>query len=55
MLKMIVLWHGPTNLMEKGSNIHAENDYALRWACEGDHLKVAKFLVEKGVNFHVEK
>ena len=40
-------------LVDIGANIHADNDYALRWACERGHSKVAKFLVEKGANIHV--
>ena len=40
-------------LIEKGANIHAGDDYALKWACENGHMNVAKFLVENGANIHV--
>ena len=38
-------------------NIHAENEYAFRWACQNGHLEVAKFLLslENGhgkINIH---
>ena len=37
-------------LLENGTNIHAKNDYALRWTCVNGHLDVAKFLVKNGTN-----
>ncbi len=33
--------------VEKGANIHADDDYALRLAAESGHLKVVQFLVER--------
>ena len=41
-------------LVKEGANIHADNECALRWATEYDHLDVVKFLVEKGANIHAE-
>jgi len=31
-------------LVEKGANIHAVNDCALRWASARGHLEIIKFL-----------
>ena len=39
-------------LLEKGANIHADNDSALRWSAEKGYLDVVQFLVEKGANIH---
>jgi ankyrin repeat protein len=37
-------------LVNLGANIHAEDDYALRWSAEQGHLQIVKFLVENGAN-----
>jgi FOG: Ankyrin repeat len=34
-------------LVEKGADIHTEDDEALCWASTNDHLEVVKYLVEK--------
>ncbi len=34
------------SLIIEGANIHADDDYALRWAAECGHLEVVKYLVE---------
>mgnify|MGYP002404279905 CR=1 FL=1 len=39
-------------LVEKGANIHAENDMALQWVYRNGYLEMAKFLVENGTNIH---
>jgi ankyrin repeat protein len=36
------------SLIEKGADIHANEDYALQVASEFGHLEVVKFLAEKG-------
>ena len=41
-------------LLEEGTNIHALDDYALRYAAQKDHLPVVKYLVEKGANIHAD-
>ena len=38
--------------MEKGANIHDDNDEAIRWASFNGHLEVVKFLINKGANIH---
>lgn len=38
--------------MANGEDIHACNEYALRWSVRKGHLEVAKFLIEKGVDIH---
>ena len=35
-----------------GANIHADCDYAVRYACENGHLDVVKYLVEFGADIH---
>jgi len=45
--ELIVVKH----LVEKYNvDIHARNDYALRWAIEADHFDVALYLLEKGAD-----
>ena len=39
-------------LLRCGVNLHAKNDYALRWAAENGHLEVVKCLVEHGADIH---
>ena len=39
-------------LLEKGANVHADDDLALRWASEFGHHAVVKLLLEKGANVH---
>jgi len=33
-------------------DIHADNDFALRWSCENGHLEVAQWLHLQGANIH---
>ena len=35
-------------LVELGADIHAENEYALRWSAKHGHLEIVKYLVELG-------
>uniref|UniRef100_A0A6G6ADN1 Ankyrin repeat-containing protein n=1 Tax=Borely moumouvirus TaxID=2712067 RepID=A0A6G6ADN1_9VIRU len=37
-----------------GIDIHAEDDYAFRWASLNGHLEVVKFLLVKGANIHTD-
>jgi ankyrin repeat protein len=41
-------------MVESGADIHAENDYALRWAASYGHLDVVMFLVQSGADIHAE-
>ena len=41
-------------LLEKGADIHAENDGALRWAAAYGHRDVVELLLEKGANIRAE-
>lgn len=36
--------------LEEGANVHSNNDYALRLACDKGHLDVVQFLVEQGAD-----
>jgi len=40
------------SLVEEGADIHAWDDYALRWASEFGHFEIVKFLVEKDADIH---
>ena len=42
------------SLVERGADIHAENDYALKSSAVNGHLDVVKYLVERGANIHVQ-
>jgi len=37
-------------LLEKGSDVHANDDAALRWACGGGFEEVVKLLLDAGAN-----
>ena len=41
-------------LVSQGADIHANNERALRRACEEGHLDVVKYLVEQGANIHAD-
>ena len=41
-------------LVENGANIHADDDFALRWSSENGHLEVVKYLVENGADIQAE-
>ena len=41
-------------LIEKGSNIHVDDDYALKWSAINGHLPVVKFLIKKGADIHAK-
>jgi hypothetical protein len=41
-------------LLDDGADIHADDDYALRWGSYMGHFEVVKFLVENGANIHAE-
>ena len=38
--------------VEKGANLHANNDYALRRAADCGHLEIVKCLLEQGADLH---
>lgn len=39
-------------LLEFGSDVHAGNDLALRWASDRNHVGVVKILLEYGADVH---
>ena len=41
-------------LVEEGANIHADNDFVLRWVAKKGHLDIVKYLVENGADIHVK-
>lgn len=42
-------------LLEKGADIHAEDDDSLRRASKNGHFEIVKLLLENGVNIHAGK
>ena len=40
--------------IDEGANVHAYDDYALRYASRSGHLEIVKFLVENGANIHAD-
>ncbi len=45
---------GVSMMLSEGADIHADNDFALRWASEKGHLEVVKYLTERGANVHAQ-
>ena len=39
-------------LLDKGADIHANDDEALRWASSNGHLEVVRLLLSNGANIH---
>jgi ankyrin repeat protein len=38
-------------LIKAGADVHAQDDYSIRWASHFDHFKIVKYLLgEAGVN-----
>jgi ankyrin repeat protein len=50
--------HGDLNLIKElisqGADIHAGNDYALRYASSRGYLEVVKYLIGKGADIHAD-
>ena len=40
-------------LLKCGADVHAKNDYALRWASDNGHIETVKVLLENGADVHV--
>ena len=38
--------------VEQGADIHAWDDWALRWVARGGRLDVVKYLIEQGADIH---
>ena len=41
-------------MIDHGANIHAGNDYALRWASDNGHPETVKLLLEAGADVHAD-
>src|SRR3989339_300803 len=39
-------------LLDRGANIHARDDHALRWAADNGHTDTARLLLDRGANIH---
>ena len=39
---------------EHGADVHANDDYALRWAARFGHVNTVKVLLDKGAYVHAE-
>jgi ankyrin repeat protein len=40
------------SLVENGADIHADNDFALRYTAVNGHIDIVRFLVENGADIH---
>ena len=40
--------------LDKGMNIHGNEDKALRFTCRHNHIKMVKFLIKNGANIHAK-
>ena len=43
---------GVKSALEKGANVHAMNDEALKWASRNGHVEVVKILLDAGADIH---
>ena len=41
-------------LLQKGADVHAYDDYALRWASNNGHLEVVRLLLQNGADVHAK-
>ena len=39
--------------VKQGANIHAGDDYALRWATRESYLEIVKYLTKQGADIHL--
>jgi ankyrin repeat protein len=39
-------------LIEKGADVHVNNDSPLQWSAGKGHLEIAKYLISQGANIH---
>ena len=44
--------HKVSEILDKGVDIHVQNDLALRFASQRGHLEIVKFLVDRGADIH---
>ena len=42
------------NLLSQGANIHANDDYALRFSAAKGHIEIVKFLILQGANIYAD-
>jgi hypothetical protein len=42
-------------LLEKGADIRADDDGALRWAADGGHTETVALLLNRGADIHADK
>ncbi len=43
---------GVKKALDRGADIHADNDYALRWAARAGHKDVVELLLNRGADVH---
>lgn len=49
---MLGIFQNVKSSIEKGADIHVNNDSALSWASNNGYLDIVKYLVSKGSNIH---
>lgn len=47
-----MLWRAEYLIEEKGADVHSSDNFSIRWAANGGHADMIRFLLEKGADVH---